>query len=160
MWDEGGRKKNNKKKKRRKKKKKAWPLYVTVHGLWTKWYRSCTNPSESGVSTCSCVSASSTSDLGEFSLFLFFLSISFFFFFYITCDYMRGVFYPHARTCVCEIHCDTLHSSNCLQESFELPSDLALPQNSAGVFLCVCFLEDNYFHTLDPNACARGMRCA
>lgn len=46
--------------------RKAWALCVTVHGLWTKWERPCTDPPESGASTCSCVSASFTSGSGEF----------------------------------------------------------------------------------------------
>lgn len=71
---------------------------LQFHGLWTKWERSCTDPSESGVSTFSCVLASSTSNLGEF---LFFFS-SFFFSLFTTCYYMRGLFFPpsHAQTCV------------------------------------------------------------
>lgn len=70
---------------------------LQFHGLWTKWERSCTDPSESGVSTFSCVLASSTSNLGEF---LFFSP--FFFSFFTTCYYMRGLFPPpsHAQTCV------------------------------------------------------------
>lgn len=55
--------------------KEARPLLVPVHGLWEKSGRSCTNHSENGVSTCSCLSASYTWNLGEF----FFFSFPFFF---------------------------------------------------------------------------------
>lgn len=48
--------------------KEARPLLVPVHGLWEKWARSCTNHSENGVSTCSCLLASYTWNLGEFFL--------------------------------------------------------------------------------------------
>lgn len=79
-----------------------------MHGLRTKWQRSCTKPSEDGVSTCSCVLASYTSDLGEF---------------FVVVTYRDTV----AREPRCEIRCDSqarFRGEKHCRGKIRLPSDL------------------------------------
>lgn len=109
-----------------------------MHGLWTQWERSCTNPPESGVSTFCCVLASFTSGLGEFWLPAF------------TCVQCL----PHMRRSGC-LHFSTLCSFISFQESISckwLHKKNKRWKKKSRINRCVF---GKAYYELNPNSCIR-----